>query len=291
MIRALVFLALVLAVVGCGTTRMTDTTRALSEMRLVSQAIDQAVMQLDFEALRGQSVYLDTQYLEGTVDKGYLISALRQELLAQGCLLQEERTRAIYVVEARAGGVGTDKHSLLVGTPAMSLPAIVPGVPSAIPEIALVKKTDQQGGAKLAVFAYNRLTGKGVGQPALVEAGSNLKDTWFFGAGPYRRGSIQRDSEFAGEKLPTLPNFHFHADEATAKADPERELKQTSEPGLLPSMGASLFGFDKPLFPISRPVSPTAVTGPETPAKKPSEPGIAQQSLPAMTKPRDNERP
>jgi hypothetical protein len=202
---SLVWGAGVIAILGCGTTRMTDTTRALSEMKLVSQAIDEAVLQLDFTVLQGRTVFLDTQYLDGTVDRGYLVSSLRQELLTQGCLLQDERTKAEYIVEARAGGVGTDKHSLLVGTPALSLPNVLPGVPTAIPEIALIKKTDQQGGAKIAVFAYNRLTGHSVGEPTRAQAASNLKDTWFFGAGPYRRGTIQPESEFAGEKLPKIP--------------------------------------------------------------------------------------
>src|SRR5581483_122548 len=117
-------LGLVLAAAGCGTTRVTDTQRAASEMMLVSQAIDQSVGKLDFSALAGKPVFLDTQYLDGVVDKGYLISSLRQQLLAHGALLQEERQKALYVVEPRAGAVGTDKHSLLVGTPAITLPSL-----------------------------------------------------------------------------------------------------------------------------------------------------------------------
>src|SRR4051794_18237729 len=100
---------------GCGTTRMTDTQRAASEMLLVSQAIDNAVGELDFAPLDGKTVFLDVQYLDGTVDKGYLVSSLRQHLLAHGAMLMEERTKAQYVVEPRSGAIGTDKSSLLVG--------------------------------------------------------------------------------------------------------------------------------------------------------------------------------
>src|SRR5262249_60898186 len=117
---------------GWGTPRMPDTTRAATEMLLVSQAVDNAVSRIDFSPLAGQTVFLDASAVEkDTVDKGYLVSLIRQQLLAHGALLQDERTRAVYVVEIRAGALGTDRHSLLVGTPPLSLPSIVPGAPPA----------------------------------------------------------------------------------------------------------------------------------------------------------------
>ena len=268
--------ALALLAAGCGSTRMTDTQRAGSEMRLVSQAIDRAVTQLDFAELQGKTVFLDTQYLDGTVDKGYLISSIRQQLLAHGALLQEERPKATYVVEPRSGGVGTDKYSLLGGIPATSLPALVPGVPSAIPEIALVKKSDQQGVAKIAVFAYNRVTGRALWQSDLVEASSNLKDTWYFGAGPYRRGSIMRDSEFAGESLPRIPAaLQVFPEEVSPKATEIKPEKGTARVGGDPpppsSFGSSLFGNDRHWFALTR---PTGTTAPEPAAPRALPPEI-----------------
>jgi hypothetical protein len=174
-------------------------------MFLISQANDTTVARLDFRALNGKTVYLDTQYLDGIVDKGYLISSLRQHLLAHGALLQEDKQRAVYVVEPRSGAIGTDKNSLLVGTPALSLPALVPGIPTSIPEIALIKNTDQKGVAKIAVFAYNRVTGRALWQSGTKEAESNLKDRWFFGAGPYSTGTIRPKAQFAGEEIPSIP--------------------------------------------------------------------------------------
>ena len=151
----------VLSLGGCGTTRSTDTTRAASEMLLVSQAVDRAIAKIDFSPLSGQTVFLDISAVEkDVVDRGYLVSVIRQQLLASGAMLQEERFRALYVVEMRSGAMGTDRHSLLVGTPAVSVPSIVPGIPGAsIPELALMKKSDQRGVAKIGVFAYNRITG------------------------------------------------------------------------------------------------------------------------------------
>src|SRR5262245_42971968 len=102
---------------GCGTTRMTDTQRTATEQLLISNAVDRAVSQLDFRCLAGKPVFFDPQFLDGTVDRGYLVASLRQHLFACGCQLTEDRAKAVYVVEARTGGVGTDRHSLLVGVP------------------------------------------------------------------------------------------------------------------------------------------------------------------------------
>jgi hypothetical protein len=87
----------------------------------------------------------------------------------------------------------------------VSLPSVVPGMPTSIPEIALVKKSDQRGVAKIGVFAYNRVTGRAVWQSGNVESSSRLKDTWVFGAGPFTRGTIRQRAEIAGEPIPELP--------------------------------------------------------------------------------------
>src|SRR5205807_6610370 len=141
---------------ACGTTRMTDAQRTATDQLLISNAVDQAVSQLDLRWLAGKSVYFDPQYLDGTVDRGYVVSSLRQQLLASGCVLQDDRAKATYIVEARAGGVGTDRHSVLLGVPEMNVPSVLPGQPSHIPKIPFAEKTDQNGVAKVAVFAYNR---------------------------------------------------------------------------------------------------------------------------------------
>jgi hypothetical protein len=251
------FLLLLAVAAGCGTTRSTDTQRAASEMMLVSQAIDHAVGQLDFSALNGKTVFLDVQYLDGTVDRGYLVSSLRQHLLAHGALLQEDRQRALYVVEPRAGAVGTDRHSLLVGVPSMSLPPVVPGVPTAIPEIGLIKRTDQKGIAKIAVFAYNRVTGRALWQSGLLEADSHLKDTWVFGAGPYSRGSILKEPRLAGEELPEL-TLPFGG----KQYEPPLSAWGGAEPPPPPGRQHMWTNADDPMPP--QPVAPAlmAVTGP-----------------------------
>jgi hypothetical protein len=188
-------------VAGCGTTRVTSTQRTATEQLLVSNAIDQSVSQLDFRVLAGKPIYFDAQYLGPGADHGYVVSSLRQHLLACGCLLQEDRSHAMYVVEARSGGIGTDLHEVLLGVPQMNVPSLLPGQPSMIPEIPFAKKTDQKGVAKIAVFAYNRCTGRPVWQSGVVQSDSTSKDTWVLGAGPFRRGTIGEATEIAGQHV------------------------------------------------------------------------------------------
>jgi uncharacterized protein DUF6655 len=198
---ALMLVALQLA--GCGATRSTDTNRTATEQLLVSDAIDRAVQNMDLKVLKGQTVYLDDSKLSDVVDKNYLISTLHQALLANGCQLREKREDADFVVEARAGAVGTDRNDLLFGVPSMNVPQIplVQPVPAAIPEIPIAKRKDQRGVAKIAVFAYHRKTGAPVWQSGLVHEESSANDVWILGAGPFQRGTIYDGTEFAGNAI------------------------------------------------------------------------------------------
>jgi hypothetical protein len=200
---------LVAAAMGCGSTRWSDTQRTATEQMLISDAVDKSVNQLDFRVLSGKDVYFNDEYLKGAVDQLYVASSIRQHLLATGCILKEKPEDATYIVEARSGGVGTDRHDLLFGVPAFSLPAIATGgvgSPQAIPEIPFAKKTDQRGVAKIAVFAYNRTTGRAVWQSGVASTSSNAKDVWLFGAGPFRRGTIYEGTQFGGEAI-NIPIF------------------------------------------------------------------------------------
>lgn len=255
-----------IAGMGCGTTRSTDTTRAATEMLLVSQAVDRAVGQIDFSPLRGKAVYFDVSSIDKeTVDKGYLISSIRQQLLAHGANLMEEKRDAVYVVEARVGAVGTDRHSLLFGSPQITVPAIVPGIPTSIPEIALYKRTDQKGVAKLAVFAYNRVTGRAVWQSGLVEDVSKLKDRWVLGSGPYTTGTIREKPELAGEALPTLPQIPaipLIGWDGQPNAEPSLMSKSDSNSnGPAPTKGFQFANSEAPVPPQPVPIAVLGVTG------------------------------
>jgi hypothetical protein len=190
---------------GCGATRSTDTTRTATEQLLISDAIDRAVQSMNLQALAGQSVFLDDTKLTDTVDRNYYISTLRQHLLATGCELRDKREEADFIVEARAGAIGTDRNDLLFGLPSMNVPQIpvVQPVPAVIPEIPIAKRKDQRGVAKIAVFAYHRATGMPVWQSGIVRQESSANDVWIFGAGPFQRGTIYDGTTFAGKSIST----------------------------------------------------------------------------------------
>jgi hypothetical protein len=73
-----------------------------------------------------------------------------------------------------------------------------------IPEIPLIKTTDQKGLAKVAVFAYNRRTGQAVWQSGALQSASRSKDSWVFGAGPFYRGTVQRELDGPIDQLDVL---------------------------------------------------------------------------------------
>jgi hypothetical protein len=224
------------AMTGCGTTRWTDTKRTATEQMLISDAVDRAVGQIDFSLLSGQAVYLDSQHLDEVTDKHYLISTLRQHMAASGCVLKDKRDDANYVVEARAGAVGTDRQDLLFGVPAMTLPTVAPvaGVPNALPEIALAKRTDQKAVAKLAVFAYERDTGRPVWQSGNERNVSKADDLWMFGAGPFQRGTIYDAPQFAGNKLPLVSGKKKSPDKPSTPPSRVAQELTFSDPRLAP---------------------------------------------------------
>lgn len=196
-------LALAAILTGCGTTKWSDTRRTATEQLLISDAMDRAVSRLDFRAVAGKTVYLDSSPASGVTDSEYLTSALRQHMLASGCILKDKREEADYIVELRAGAIGTDRAELMIGVPATQLPEAlpVPALPAALPEMTVAKRTEQRAVAKIAVFAYNRKTGRPVWQSGVVPAESKAKDIWVLGAGPFQRGTIYEGMKFAGDKI------------------------------------------------------------------------------------------
>jgi hypothetical protein len=276
-IRILWCVPLVMLLAGCGTTRSTDTSRTATEQLLISDAVDRAVSEINFRVLAGRKVYFDPQYLKvaNADDNQYLTSTLRQHLLASGCVLSEKREDAEYVVEARTGAVGTDRHDLLYGLPATNLGTIspVPGVPAAIPEFPFAKRTSQRGVAKLAVFAYERDSGEPIWQSGVSQYTSNSRNVWVLGVGPFQSGTIYRGTNFAGREIPN-PLAENHAQskepvwvtkEARFRDDVIERLAATEIPAL--SVPADLAS-TKPAAP-STPVSVTEppASMPETPAR------------------------
>jgi len=216
----------VLLASGCGTTRLTDTKRTATEQLLLSDAIDRAVDRMDLTPLEGEAVYFNSKYLGLTTDELYTASTIRQKLLASGCALKDKPAAAKYIVEARTGGIGTDRHELTFGIPAIQVPAglsamgLAPiGVPN-VPEVPLVKKNEQRGVAKIALYAFDRESGEAYWQSGSMPVTSTAKGTWVFGAGPFQWGTIYDGPKFAGGKLPVPFILRRRNDKVRTDADP-----------------------------------------------------------------------
>ena len=199
---------LVTGVTGCGSLKSQTATQQL----LLSDAVDRSIASIDFSPLSGKTVYLDTTYITaikgfGFVNAPYIISSLRQQLFAADCLIQEERDKAEYVVEARVGTLGNDSHDITYGIPASNTLAkatslVTNSLPvPALPEVSLARRADQTGAAKIFAFAYDRLTREPIWQSGIAQARSTSRDTWLLGAGPFQRGTIHEGVRFAGSQL------------------------------------------------------------------------------------------
>ncbi|MBX3436284.1 MAG: hypothetical protein KF861_02255 [Planctomycetaceae bacterium] len=212
LIRSLALLLLAAVSVGCGSTK----SRTATEQLLASDAVDAAIAQVDFTPLEGQKVFFDRNYITndkstGFVNCDYVVSAIRQQIISSGCLLQDSKEDADFIIEGRIGALGTNSHDIIYGLPANNLlnaaASVVPSPAGAvaplptIPEISLAKKNDQIGAAKLGLFAYHRESKQRVWQSGTALARSDAKDMWFFGAGPFQSGSVYGGLRFAGTRL------------------------------------------------------------------------------------------
>jgi len=211
---------------GCGATKSFVATEQL----LMSDAVDSTIAKMDFQALGGHKVFLDTTYVinagkvipgvampNNLINSDYVISALRQQLTAAGCMLVDTRDAAEIICEARCGALGTDGHTVTYGIPANnflnSASSVIPGTPSlpSIPEISVAKREMKSAAAKVSVFAYDRETREPLWQSGIAQAGSSARDTWILGVVPLQYGNIYKGTRFAGKRL---RRFGIRNDEA-----------------------------------------------------------------------------
>ncbi|NNJ25013.1 hypothetical protein LzC2_10750 [Planctomycetes bacterium LzC2] len=205
-------------------------------------------------------MYLDTELLEhkkldavGIGAQNYLIGSLRQQLMAAGAKLEDKATDAEFIVEARAGAVGSDSHEVTYGMPANSLlssaASFVPNSPPlpVIPELSVAKQAQEHAATKLRLFAYHRERREIVWQSGDASANSRASHTWLLGAGPFEKGQIYDGPRFAGDKLSIVPKW-LRKKEPVAH-DPIASLENYNEP--------RVYGLD-PAPPPPEPVPPAA---------------------------------
>ncbi len=207
-LRLFILLALLLLTSGCATIRVTDPPRTADEQFLQSQAINEAVEQLSFAALRDRRVYLSDEYLLtddelqvagiGAVpeyERLYLLAELRNRMLIEGVELSGSAEAADIIVEARTGAIGINRSNFLLGIPGTNLPVgeVELGdvqAPLILPELAIVKNIKQRGFASVSITAYWRDTGNLVAASGPFIGRTERIDYYFFGLGPRTTGDI-----------------------------------------------------------------------------------------------------
>lgn len=208
-------LALLLATasfVGCGTTKFSDTGRTATEQLLISSAMEDVVDEYDYSRLAGLKVHI--KIANSTVDSSYLQSLVRQQLAANGAFVRDSLDDADYVLEVAPGAVGTNRYDLMYGIPETSIPAIGTLAATSIPEFALIKRTDQKAQVKLNMWAYNKTTGAIIWQSGLKTKSSNIRDRWFFGAGPFTNASYdEAGMRLGADALPATIGERVSEDE------------------------------------------------------------------------------
>lgn len=187
-------LAITTAVVstGCASSKSSHTARTGAEQLLISSAIDRSLSRVQFSDFSGLKVFINDSYLEG-VDKGYLVGSLRHGVLRNGGLIAGSADDADVVLEARSGGIGTDSQESFIGIPALGMP----GLPIELPEIKIASRSTQMGTAKLGLVCYDAKTGEMLAEGGESTALTHDNDTYVFGVGPFKDGTIRQQRERA----------------------------------------------------------------------------------------------
>jgi len=146
-----------LLLTACTTERESNPTRTATEQLIISAAADRAAAQMSAPLSPGTKIFVDAQYFEG-LDSKYTIGAIRDQLAKNGAQLVADRGSADVVVEIRSGAQSIDQTSTLVGIPSFDIPIPLTGA-FKFPEIALFKKAQQIGTAKIAATGYEQKSG------------------------------------------------------------------------------------------------------------------------------------
>jgi len=177
---------------GCvGTIRDTTTARTATEMLLISTAAERAIATYETKHLKGRRVFIDDSKFE-SVDKSYVMSALRDRLAGDGVLLVDavastegqKDSGAERVVEVRSGSLGIYDGDFVLGVPAM--PIAVPGAFSVqTPALYVFRRFSQKGWAKLQFWTYDPARRRHVHRSGDLWGSSYYNQWYWFGIGPY----------------------------------------------------------------------------------------------------------
>lgn len=214
---------------GCSTTKQSNTARTAREQLLISNAVDQALMKVDFKALEGSKVFLEEKYLECT-DKGYLVSSIRHRVMINGGHIVGKPEDADVVLELRSGGIGTDMADSYVGIPEIVLPGML-----TLPQVKFMNRTNQTAVAKVGLVAYDAKTQEILGNGGVSSALSDDNNWFVMGLGPYQNGSVKKElnrtlPRYQGQPTQFLPSqVAFNSPSTPTGDNPPAQLRLTGE--------------------------------------------------------------
>ena len=122
----------------------------------------------------GKKVFVDATYFDG-VDTKFAIGAIRDRLLKLGAMLAAKREDAEAVVEIRAAALSIDESDTLVGMRSFDVPIPLAG-PLTLPEIALFKRDERKGIARLAATSYGVKDGRLIASSEPMSGYSHKKE-------------------------------------------------------------------------------------------------------------------
>lgn len=164
MLRSTILLSVMAILVGCtGGIRDTTTARTATEVLLVSTAAERAIKQYEVSGvLKGKKVSIDDARYD-SIDKPYVVSALRNHLAAAGVILSSEEPD--YILEMRNGTLGIYDNDFTFGVP--GLPIILGNVGAALPPLVtpplnIFRRDTSQGWCKMQLWVYDAKTNEHV---------------------------------------------------------------------------------------------------------------------------------
>lgn len=192
-------LAGIVGSIGCTSTNSSNTARTATEQMLISNAVDQSLSKVDFQAFGGRKVFVEEKYLD-CADKNYVASSVRHRVLMQGGQIAAKPEEADVIVEVRSGAVGTNSSNSFLGIPQIQIPGMF-----STPEIKLVNRVNQTGMAKIGLVAYDAKSHQVLGDGGMSLAKSADNNWYVLGIGPWQNGSVKKEIERGQPRYASQP--------------------------------------------------------------------------------------
>lgn len=152
-----IYFLLIATLSGCTTARQTQPDETATQQLLISRAADRAAQEMQLDLPDSTPVLIEAPELKGETYQ-YVVGTIKEAMLKQGLRVADKKDDAEVILEIRSGALSIDETKTLLGTPSFQVPVPLTAAPK-IPEIALFKKDQQRGIAKLAVTAYDAKDG------------------------------------------------------------------------------------------------------------------------------------